>query len=128
MTLSEFVTDYRKSHGLSQRQFASICELSNGYISMLERGENPNTQKPLTPSLSALNKITRGMGISMYDFFANVDDMLVIPNGQEKTLLENYCSLNDEGQEYIANQMNYALYRVEFKKDNQCELGNQKQA
>ena len=37
MTLSDLVQEYRREHGLSQRQFASICGLSNGYISMLSQ-------------------------------------------------------------------------------------------
>ena len=51
MTLSDLVQEYRREHGLSQRQFASICGLSNGYISMLERNVNPKTGQPVTPSL-----------------------------------------------------------------------------
>lgn len=43
MTLSDFVKEYRKEHDLSQRQFAAICGLSNGYISMLEKNMNPKT-------------------------------------------------------------------------------------
>ena len=49
MTLSDLVQEYRREHGLSQRQFASICGLSNGYISMLERNVNPKTGQPVTP-------------------------------------------------------------------------------
>ncbi len=62
MTLSDFVKEYRKEHDLSQRQFAAICGLSNGYISMLERNLNPKTGLPLTPSLPALKKISTAMG------------------------------------------------------------------
>ena len=46
MTLGELIQEYRKEHGMSQRQFAIACQLSNGYISMLERGENPKTKTP----------------------------------------------------------------------------------
>ena len=62
MTLSDFVKEYRKEHDLSQRLFAAICGLSNGYISMLERNLNPKTGLPLTPSLPALKKISTVMG------------------------------------------------------------------
>lgn len=77
MTLSDFVKEYRKEHDLSQRQFAAICGLSNGYISMLEKNMNPKTGLPLTPSLSALKKISDGMGISLADMLTTVDDMPV---------------------------------------------------
>lgn len=77
MTLSDFVKEYRKEHDLSQRQFAAICGLSNGYISMLEKNMNPKTGLPLTPSLPALKKISDGMGISLADMLTTVDDMPV---------------------------------------------------
>ncbi len=77
MTLSDFVKEYRKEHDLSQRQFAAICGLSNGYISMLEKNMNPKTGPPLTPSLPALKKISDGMGISLADMLTTVDDMPV---------------------------------------------------
>ena len=77
MTLSDFVKEYRKEHDLSQRQFAAICGLSNGYISMLEKNMNPKTGSPLTPSLPALKKISDGMGISLADMLTTVDDMPV---------------------------------------------------
>ena len=77
MTLSDFVKEYRKEHDLSQRQFAAICGLSNGYISMLEKNMNPKTGRPLTPSLPALKKISDGMGISLADMLTTVDDMPV---------------------------------------------------
>lgn len=59
MTLRELVMDFRKEHGISQRQFANMCGLSNGYISMLERNSNPKTGLPVTPSLTALKKSLR---------------------------------------------------------------------
>lgn len=77
MTLSDFVKEYRKEHDLSQRQFAAICGLSNGYISMLEKNMNPKTGLRLTPSLPALKKISDGMGISLADMLTTVDDMPV---------------------------------------------------
>lgn len=77
MTLRELVMDFRKEHGISQRQFANMCGLSNGYISMLERNSNPKTGLPVTPSLTALKKIAQGMGMTLNDLFLQADDMPV---------------------------------------------------
>lgn len=77
MTLGELIQQYRAEHGISQRQFAVACDLSNGYISMLERGENPKTKQPVTPTLPAMRKIAQGMGISLTELFVRVDDMPV---------------------------------------------------
>lgn len=86
MTLGELIQEYRKEHGMSQRQFAIACQLSNGYISMLERGENPKTKTPVTPTLPALQKIAQGLGISLTELFVQVDDMPVdlLVGDQEK--------------------------------------------
>lgn len=77
MTLSEFMKGYREEHGLSQRQFANKCGLSNGYIAMLERGVNPSTGEPITPSILALKKIATGMATTMAVLFSKVDDIPV---------------------------------------------------
>ena len=77
MTLKEYVLEYRTQHKMSQRQFASTCDLSNGFISMLERGYNPNTQKPITPSLPTLKKLANGMGISLDELLSVTDDIQI---------------------------------------------------
>lgn len=77
MKLSEYIISYRTQHRLSQRQFAKICDLSNGYISMLENEVNPKTNEPVQPSIPALRKIAIGMGISLSELFASIDDTLI---------------------------------------------------
>ena len=75
MKLGDYIKQYRLSKDLSQRQFATQCGISNGYISMLEEGRNPRTNEPLVPSLPMLKKIASGMGISMHELISTVDDM-----------------------------------------------------
>ena len=77
MTLSELIVQYRDAHGLSQRQFAAQCSLSNGYISMIERGENPTTRQPIMPTLPKLKQLANGMGMTLSDLLTSVDDMPV---------------------------------------------------
>ena len=43
MKIGDLIQKYRAEHDMSQRQFAIMCGLSNGYISMLEKGKNPKT-------------------------------------------------------------------------------------
>lgn len=75
MTLGDLVKNYRTAHGLSQRQFALQCGLSNGYISLLEKEVNPNTEKPITPTIPNLCKLADGMGITIDELLKRVDDM-----------------------------------------------------
>ncbi len=77
MKLGDLIKKYREQHDLSQRQFAMSCGLSNGYISMLEKGRNPKTGRPVTPTLLQLKKLADGMGTTMMDMLEQVDDMPV---------------------------------------------------
>lgn len=83
MTLGDFLSEYRHEHDLSQREFAQICSLSNGYISILEKGKNPNTGKAIIPTLPALQKLADGMNISLTEFIGKIDDIPVNIDSEE---------------------------------------------
>lgn len=85
MDLKEYLREYRASHGLSQRQFADACGLSNGYISMIERGFNPKTKEPIICSLPTLQKLAAGMHISLNQLLTDIDDMPVDLVGEGQT-------------------------------------------
>ena len=90
MTLKDLIIEYRNDHGLSQRQFATACGLSNGYISMLEKEMNPNTKLPVTPTLPKLKQLASGMGMSLTDLRVKVDDMpveLILDDADSKKLV-----------------------------------------
>lgn len=76
LTIGEIIREYRKEHGLSQRQFASLCgDVSNGYISMIERGKNPVNGKPIILSVEKVAMFAHAMGMSMNQLVAMADDM-----------------------------------------------------
>ena len=90
MTLKDLIIEYRNDNGLSQRQFATACGLSNGYISMLEKEMNPNTKLPVTPTLPKLKQLASGMGMSLTDLLVKVDDMpveLILDDADSKKLV-----------------------------------------
>ena len=87
MLLGEIISNYRKEHKLSQRQFAERCgDITNGYISMLENNKNPSTNKPIIPSLDKLKSIANGMGMNLQDLLDIADDMLVDISDNEVSL------------------------------------------
>lgn len=88
MTLSELIIEYRHEHGLSQRQMASQCGLSTGYISLIEKETNPQTGKPMVPSLTVLNKLAKGMAMTLDKLLSVCDDMPVDISATEKTALD----------------------------------------
>lgn len=77
MTLGEVIAQYRKEHNLSQRQMGGQCGLSTGYISLIEKEINPQTGKAMVPTLTVLNKIAKGMGMTIDGLIAICDDMPV---------------------------------------------------
>ena len=100
MTLSEFIVNYRKEHGLSQRRLSDQCGLSTGYISLIEKEFNPQTGKKMIPTLTALNKLAVGMGMTIDDLFQAVDDMPV--SISDKTALVDEDGLDETEAEIFA--------------------------
>ena len=92
MTLSELLIKYRREHGLSQRQMAAQCNLSTGYISLIEKTINPQTGKAMIPTLTVLNKLAKGLGITIDNLFSICDDMPVSLSREEPAIA------SDDGQ------------------------------
>lgn len=74
VTLGELIIEYREKHKLSQRQFATVCGLTNGFISMLEANRNPKTGKPISPSFASLKSLASAMHISLQELLEVADD------------------------------------------------------
>lgn len=77
MTIGELIAKYRSEAGLSQRAFAERCGVSNGYISLLESGVNPQTGNPIVPTLPKLKAIAQGMNMTLDHLMRVCDDMPV---------------------------------------------------
>lgn len=129
MKLGDLIAQYRANHCLSQRQFANTCGLSNGYISMLEKGKNPATNKPVTPTIPQLKKLAGGMGMTLMDILDQVDNMpidisssevespmqlSVFDHGrfsnlssEEQDLIRKYRCLDDRGKSAVLNVLNH---------------------
>ena len=139
MNIGDLIVQYRTSHGLSQRQFASVCGLSNGYISMLERGKNPATNKPVTPTIPQLKKLANGMCTTLMDLLDQVDDMPIDLSGQEadlpvqlsvfsqdawelsaeeQDLIRKYRRLDDRGKSAVLNILNHEYESLPGEKAN----------
>ncbi len=79
MTIGEIIKEYRETHNLSQRQFAAKCNISNGYISMLEKGASPENNEPVVPSISALRAIASAMNLPFHELLQKVYEMPSAP-------------------------------------------------
>lgn len=74
MKLSTIISDYRERMQISQREFARRCDLSNSYISFLEKDTNPKTGKPMVPTIEQYKKLADGMGITLQKLFEMLDE------------------------------------------------------
>lgn len=82
MKLGEVIKQYRLKNDLSQRQFAKMCGISNGYISMLEEGKHPKTGEAIVPSLAMFKKLSATMGITVNELMSQADESDVALNLQ----------------------------------------------
>lgn len=110
MKLGEFVRDYRNKYGLSQRELALKCDVSNGIISMIEKGFNPNTNEPITPTLPTLKKLADGMHISLEELLEKVENLYIKLDDEktainlstdEEQLITYYRGFNSKGKERL---------------------------
>lgn len=74
MKLGELLKSYRAEHKLSMDAFCELSDLTKGYISMLEKNEHPKSKKPIIPSYETIEKIAKGMHISVENLIDMLDD------------------------------------------------------
>ena len=107
MTLGDYIKSYRERNRLSQRQFAGRSGVSNGYISMLEKNENPRTGLPLSPTMPVLKRLASAMGMNVQELLSQVDDLPI----DQGTSVMDY----EEAQQQlrlILSEDEYALLRA----------------
>ena len=73
MKLGKIISMYMDEHGYSMREFATICGLSPAQISNTVRGQN-SCGEPSLPRDGTLIKIAAGMGITLGELLAGLDD------------------------------------------------------
>lgn len=119
MELKTFINSYRAEHNLTMEQFAKLASLSKGYISMLEKGYNPQTGKKIIPSISALNNIAIATGTDLDHLLKIIDDIevsldspaqdLIISNPQEEQLIIGYRNLTTANQKELLAYLDMKL-------------------
>lgn len=54
--------------------FADLCGFSKAYIGQLEKGVNPTTGRPISPTMQTFEKIARGTGRKVDDLLKDLDE------------------------------------------------------
>jgi len=65
MTIGDIIKEYRREHSVTMDEFAQKSGLSKGYISMLEKNENPRTKLPIMPTTKTLQAVSEVLGVSV---------------------------------------------------------------
>lgn len=86
MSLGELIYTYRKNHGMSMQEFANKSGLSKGYISMIEKGKHPQSNRSLVPSIETMDKLANAMHMSIDELLASVDGSQLISLKKERTV------------------------------------------
>ena len=114
MKLGEYLKKYRAEHKMTMQEMADACGFSKAYVSLLEKGINPTTGKPFSPTLQTLTKIASATGQDIDSLLKNLDGEQSITlrpadytfSNEEKDLVNNYRGLNTDGRNIIFSVIN----------------------
>lgn len=78
MHLGELINKYRKSNKMTMEAFAEKSGLSKGYISMLEKNQNPASGNPIAPSVQVIKQVSDAIGMDFNDVMNSLDDDYIV--------------------------------------------------
>lgn len=143
MHLGEFIKQYRIKHKMSMGDFARLSGISKAYVSVLEKNRDPRNDKPITPSIHIIKKVSDTLEIPFDELFNQLDDDIIVsfiePSNKKITnntklttlssnsqlLVDTYNQLNEPRQE---NVLNYAKQQLnEQSHDNIIDFNSIKE-
>ncbi len=77
MKLGQLISEYRKKHKMSMDKFADQCNLSKAYISTLEKGVDPRSGNPISPTLETYQSVAKGMNLDLQTLLSEVNGGVV---------------------------------------------------
>lgn len=109
MSLSEYINEYLQEHDISLNELSRQCGISKGYMSMIMRGYNPSSGKPIVPSIKILKRLASGTSTTLNDLCACVDSYVSlkqdpieeISSAKEDTAFAHVPSLSPEELDII---------------------------
>ena len=111
MQIGEWLKSYRIQHKLTMQDMANLCGFSKSYVNMLEKGINPTTNKPVSPTMQIFEKIARATGQDIDSLLKLLDDEQLVTintsnakiSAEESKLLADYRDLNSFNKQQITN-------------------------
>lgn len=78
MRIGDIIHDYRVKNKTSMELFAKNAGVSKAYISLLEKGYDPRTQREIIPSVTTIQKVARAMGTTFDELFKKLDGDILL--------------------------------------------------
>lgn len=113
MTLGEYIKSYRASHSIGQREFAQMCGISAGYVSMLENNRNPKSGRPLSPRIEIYQQVAAATGIGLDGLIAIIDDNITVGGRKEQPTATVDDGLDEKKRQLIDTILRLPPERVE---------------
>ena len=108
MKLGDLLKTYRSRNKITMKEFADSCGFSKAYVGMLEKGINPTTGKPVSPTVQTLEKIAKGMGRDLDSLLKALDEDQPVTisrvkplDSEEIKLVDNYREMNAEDKDFL---------------------------
>ena len=93
MKLGDVIYSYRKKNNMSMDEFSKRSGISKAYISLLEKGLHPVSDKPIIPSVETIKKAASAMSISFDDLFKSLDQDISVSD-----ITEPHFEFSSEGR------------------------------
>ena len=114
MKLGAKIKYFRNERKLTMQQLGDLSGKTKGYISMLEKGVNPQTNKPIVPSLEAIQSIAKALSIDLDELISDTEDVIKLPkitNDTIEKITTTVQQLNEENQnktyQYAKNLLHF---------------------
>ena len=118
MKLGEWLAMYRARNNLTLQNMADACGFSKAYAAMLEKGVNPTTGKPVSPTIQTFEKIAKATGQDLDSLLKILDGDQPITittknslNSEEKKLLDDYRSLDNDGRRDFWSYLEFLKFK-----------------
>ena len=112
---------YRTRHNnMTMQDLAAACGFSKAYIGALEKGINPSTGKPYSPTIQTFEKIAKGTGQDLDSLLKSLDgDQPITLNApssielsdEQVNVLKAFDELNSEGRRDFWSYLSYLKFK-----------------
>lgn len=115
MKLGEKIKSFRKERNLTMQQLGDLAGKSKGYISILEKGINPQTKKPIEPSLDAIQNIAKALNVDLEELISDTEDIIKLPKITNDTIEKITTTVQQLNEENQNKTYKYAKNLLQFQ-------------